>query len=90
MISVNLFSIMVGVLIVAGCFARLLSCLRASSSSIWRTIMASALSNGSCGGMDFACVITLFTFACDFWVVSLVVTYSFPFSVGWTGGVEVF
>jgi hypothetical protein len=52
--------------------------------------MASALSRGSCGWAGFVCVITLVTFACDFWVVSLVVIYSFPFSVGWIAGVEAF
>jgi hypothetical protein len=52
--------------------------------------MASALSRGSCGWAGFVCVITLVTFACDFWVVSLAVIYSFPFNVGRIVGVEAF
>jgi hypothetical protein len=85
--SVSLFSVMVGVLIVLGCFTRLLSSLRASSSSIYWIRMASALSKGSCGGTDFACIVNFSTCACDFWVVCLVVTCTFPFVICWTGGV---
>ena len=60
-ISVSLFRLVVGFVTVVGCWARLLSSLRASSSSIYRISMASALSNGSCGGTDFAGVIIFST-----------------------------
>ena len=88
-ISVSLFRLVVGVVTVIGCWARLLSSLRASSSSIYRISMASALSNGSCGGTDFAGVIIFSTDASNFWEVCLVCMCSLPFVVCGAGEVVV-
>ena len=45
-------------LVVVGVYERFVSSLRASSSSIYRARMASALSTGSCVGLDFVSVRT--------------------------------
>jgi hypothetical protein len=86
-ISVSWFMFRVGVLVVVGCFVRLLSLLRASSSSICRMSMASALSTGSCAGTVAACDFVFCTLASYVREVCLGCISSFPFCVCGTGGV---
>ena len=49
--------------------------------------MASALSNGSCGGAEFVGIYVFFTGAINLWEVCLVCIFSLPFVVYGTGGV---
>jgi hypothetical protein len=78
-----------GDFVVVGYYVRFLSCFRASLSFIYRARMASALSFGSCVGLDFICASPVVVWVSGGLVVLVLYTTYFPFTVGFTSGVIV-